>query len=99
VTKRLLSVPIISIPFVSEATQFSLACSIQTLYFPLAFERGAEETAEPTGGDHGWADVWMKDHFAWEYNGSRANLDAVLPLRPILVRTCAVRSEPATQQS
>src|SRR5215211_5635845 len=40
------------------------------------FERGAEKTAGPTGGDHGWADVWKKGHFAWEFKGPRANLDA-----------------------
>src|SRR5919112_1589419 len=40
------------------------------------FERGAEKTAGPTGGDHGWADVWKKGHFAWEYKGPRADLEA-----------------------
>ena len=28
-----------------------------------------------TGGD-GWADVWKRHHFAWEYKGRRADLDA-----------------------
>ncbi|MEX2546630.1 MAG: DNA methyltransferase [Chloroflexota bacterium] len=37
-----------------------------------AFEKGAEKTS---GGD-GFADVWKKDHFAWEYKGKRANLAA-----------------------
>ena len=36
------------------------------------FERGARKD---TGGD-GWADVWKRHHFAWEYKGRRANLDA-----------------------
>ena len=36
------------------------------------FERGARMD---TGGD-GWADVWKRHHFAWEYKGKRANLDA-----------------------
>ena len=36
------------------------------------FERGARRD---TGGD-GWADVWKRHHFAWEYKGRRANLDA-----------------------
>ena len=36
------------------------------------FERGARRD---TGGD-GWADVWKRYHFAWEYKGRRANLDA-----------------------
>ena len=36
------------------------------------FERGARKD---TGGD-GWADVWKRNHFAWEYKGKRADLDA-----------------------
>ena len=36
------------------------------------FERGARRD---TGGD-GWADVWKRHYFAWEYKGKRANLDA-----------------------
>ncbi len=37
-----------------------------------AFERGATKS---TGGE-GWADVWKRDHFGWEYKGKRKNLDA-----------------------
>ena len=36
------------------------------------FERGARRD---TGGS-GWADVWKRHCFAWEYKGQRANLDA-----------------------
>ena len=36
------------------------------------FERGARKD---TGGE-GWADVWKRHHFAWEYKGKHANLDA-----------------------
>ncbi|RVT80670.1 class I SAM-dependent DNA methyltransferase [Rhodobacteraceae bacterium CCMM004] len=36
------------------------------------FEKGAAKT---TGGD-GWADVWFKNAFAWEYKKTKANLDA-----------------------
>ena len=36
------------------------------------FERGARKD---TGGD-GWADVWKRHYFAWEYKGKRADLDA-----------------------
>ena len=36
------------------------------------FERGASKE----GGGDGWADVWKRRHFAWEYKGKRANLDA-----------------------
>ena len=36
------------------------------------FERGAHKDS---GGD-GWADVWKRHCFAWEYKGRRADLDA-----------------------
>src|SRR4051794_39228967 len=36
-----------------------------------AFERGATKS---TGGE-GWADVWKRGHFGWEYKGKRKNLD------------------------
>ena len=36
------------------------------------FERGVRKD---TGGD-GWADVWKRGCFAWEYKGKHANLDA-----------------------
>jgi type II restriction/modification system DNA methylase subunit YeeA len=38
----------------------------------FTFERGASKTS----GGEGWADVWRKGHFAWEYKGKRKNLDA-----------------------
>ncbi len=34
------------------------------------FERGASKTA----GGEGWADVWKKGHFGWEYKGKKKNL-------------------------
>jgi len=33
-----------------------------------AFEKGAEKT----GGGDGFADVWKRDHFGWEYKGNRS---------------------------
>ena len=36
------------------------------------FERGVRKDI---GGD-GWADVWKRHHFAWEYKGKRKDLDA-----------------------
>ena len=36
------------------------------------FERGARKD---TGGD-GWADVWKRGCFAWEYKGKHADLEA-----------------------
>lgn len=35
------------------------------------FERGVRKTA----GGHGWADVWMRGRFGWEYKKRRRNLD------------------------
>ncbi len=37
----------------------------------FAFEKGASKA---TGGE-GWADVWKRGCFAWEYKGKHANLD------------------------
>jgi len=37
----------------------------------FTFEKGASKTS----GGEGWADVWRKNCFAWEYKGKRANLD------------------------
>jgi type II restriction/modification system DNA methylase subunit YeeA len=38
----------------------------------FTFEKGASKTS----GGEGWADVWRKDCFAWEYKGKRKDLDA-----------------------
>lgn len=38
----------------------------------FTFERGATKT----GGGEGWADVWKKGHFAWEYKGKHKDLTA-----------------------
>ncbi|MEO9130042.1 MAG: DNA methyltransferase [Sphingomonas sp.] len=37
----------------------------------FTFERGASKTS----GGEGWADVWRKGCFGWEYKGRHANLD------------------------
>ncbi len=39
-----------------------------------AFEKGAKKT----GGGDGWADVWMRHHFAIEYKGKHKNLNKAL---------------------
>lgn len=36
------------------------------------FERGATKTS----GGEGWADVWKRGYFGWEYKGKRKNLEA-----------------------
>jgi type II restriction/modification system DNA methylase subunit YeeA len=38
----------------------------------FTFEKGASKT----GGGEGWADVWRKGCFAWEYKGKRKDLNA-----------------------
>lgn len=38
------------------------------------FERGALKAS----GRRGWADVWKRGHFAWEYKGKGANLESAL---------------------
>jgi len=38
----------------------------------FTFERGAEKQ----GGGRGWADVWKRGFFGWEYKGKHKNLDA-----------------------
>jgi len=40
----------------------------------FTFEKGASKT----GGGDGWADVWKRGCFAWEYKGKHANLAAAL---------------------
>ncbi len=37
----------------------------------FCFERGARKT----GGGDGWADVWRRGCFGWEYKGKRKDLD------------------------
>lgn len=37
----------------------------------FTFEKGASKT----GGGEGWADVWRKECFAWEYKGKKKDLD------------------------
>jgi hypothetical protein len=38
----------------------------------LVFEAGAIKP----GGGQGWADVWKRDYFAWDYKGKHKDLDA-----------------------
>jgi type II restriction/modification system DNA methylase subunit YeeA len=37
----------------------------------FCFEKGATKV----GGGDGWADVWKRGHFGWEYKGKRKNLE------------------------
>ena len=40
----------------------------------FTFEKGAPKT----GGGEGWADVWKKGYFAWEYKKKKRDLDKAL---------------------
>ena len=43
------------------------------------FERGVTRTGSAAGRTDGFADVWLKGCFAWEYKAPRKSLDAALP--------------------
>ena len=53
-----------------------------------AFERGAAKT----GGGSGWADVWRRGHFGWEYKGKKKDLGAAY--RQLLQYREALESPP-----
>lgn len=53
-----------------------------------AFEKGATKA---TGGD-GWADVWRRGRFAWEYKGKHKDLDAAH--RQLLLYAGALENPP-----
>src|SRR5262249_32885588 len=38
----------------------------------FTFERGTQKNS----GGHGWADVWKRGYFGWEYKGTHSDLDA-----------------------
>jgi type II restriction/modification system DNA methylase subunit YeeA len=42
---------------------------------PTGVEYTFEKGANKTEGGQGWADVWKRGYFAWEYKGKRKNLD------------------------
>jgi hypothetical protein len=42
------------------------------------FERGVTKTGSGAGRTDGFADVWMRAHFAWEYKAPGKNLDGAL---------------------
>ena len=54
----------------------------------FTFEKGASKT---TGGD-GWADVWRKGHFGWEYKGKHKDLETAY--RQLLNYAVALENPP-----
>jgi len=64
----------------ASQSHFNDLCHLLGLDDPIAadpkgdwftFEKGASKTS----GGNGWADVWRKDCFAWEYKGKNKDLD------------------------
>jgi type II restriction/modification system DNA methylase subunit YeeA len=67
----------------ASQSHFNDLCSVLGLQDPISadpkgewftFEKGASKT----GGGDGWADVWKRGCFAWEYKGKHANLATAL---------------------
>ena len=78
-------------------THFNDLCALLGLDDPVAadpkgewftFEKGATKT----GGGEGWADVWRKGHFGWEYKGRHKDLDAAY--RQLLNYAVALENPP-----
>jgi type II restriction/modification system DNA methylase subunit YeeA len=67
----------------ASQSHFNDICALLGILDPISadpkgefftFEKGASKTS----GGEGWADVWRKECFAWEYKGKRKDLDAAL---------------------
>ena len=64
----------------ASQSHFNDLCALLGLPDPVTADRTGqtftfEKGAAKTGGGDGWADVWRKDCFAWEYKGKRKDLD------------------------
>jgi type II restriction/modification system DNA methylase subunit YeeA len=62
-------------------THFTDLCELLGVDKPLDADPagetyGFEKGSRIAGGGDGWADVWFKNHFAWEYKGRGKDLDA-----------------------
>ena len=62
-------------------THFNDLCEVLGVPKPLDADPtgeayGFEKGSKIAGGGDGWADVWYKGHFAWEYKGKGKDLDA-----------------------
>lgn len=63
----------------ASQSHFNDLCALLEIVDPISadpkgewftFEKGAKKT----GGGDGWADVWRRGHFAWEYKGKHKDL-------------------------
>lgn len=64
----------------ASQSHFNDLCALLGLLDPVSADRTGdwftfEKGASKTSGGEGWADVWRKGCFAWEYKGRHANLD------------------------
>lgn len=64
----------------ASQSHFNDLCALLGVPDPIAADRHGkwftfEKGATKTGGGEGWADVWRRGCFAWEYKGPRKNLD------------------------
>ncbi|WP_339913394.1 DNA methyltransferase [uncultured Brevundimonas sp.] len=64
----------------ASQSHFNDLCRLLGVAEPVAADRKGEwftfeKGAPKTGGGDGWADVWRRGCFAWEYKGRAANLD------------------------
>lgn len=78
-------------------THFNDLCALLGLDDPVAADpKGAwftfEKGATRTGGGEGWADVWRKGCFGWEYKGRHKDLEAAY--RQLLTYAVALENPP-----
>jgi hypothetical protein len=67
----------------ASQSHFNDLCRLLGLPDPIAADPkgewfGFEHGVSKAGGGEGWADVWRKDCFGWEYKGKRKDLKAAL---------------------
>lgn len=81
----------------ASQSHFNDLCALLDIVDPVSadpkgewftFEKGARKT----GGGEGWADVWRKGHFAWEYKGRRKDLNAAF--KQLLQYSVALENPP-----
>ncbi len=81
----------------ASQSHFNDLCALLGIVDPISadptgdwftFEKGASKTS----GGEGWADVWRKGCFAWEYKGKRKNLEAAFS--QLLQYSIALESPP-----
>lgn len=64
----------------ASQSHFNDLCALLGVLDPVSADRKGEwftfeKGANKTSGGNGWADVWRRECFGWEYKGRHANLD------------------------